>query len=561
MIEHKNQLFIQPLMDEICVAWQEMNKKPLTHLRFQHFMTYFSTGNRLKHGEDYFARRKELLVAGLYAIEKGTPASIEKLEEVIFLILQEYTWALPAHLDENQLNSQEVIGCIDLFAAETAQALAEISYQLHDKLSPILLSFINYEIERRILKPFETKAWEWELKENNWSAVIAGCIGMVTLRMIDDVKRRTKILARLDTAFQSFLRGFGDDGACVEGVGYWIYGFGYYIYYAETLAEVTGDLTYFQLPKIKAIAEFPYYTEISANRFPPFSDYNQTSLPSGLLAIIKQRLQVLLPEVTAVSALDSDHCYRFASMIFNLKFSEPIKRQAENQTVHYFKDSQWLVVRDLKKEVFFAAHGGRNDESHNHNDLGHFVYGDFEQLALTDLGAGEYTKDYFNDDKRYQYFVNNARSHSLPIINGETQQAGAYQAEVIQFEQTASEVSLTFELKSAYPKNLELLSFQRSFSLNLSSYQLTIRDFFHFSTEENQVIENFITTQQVEIEAQKEAVFKGKKFTTRLSTPTTIEVISEDYVNHFGKNNVAYQIQNQFNIGQECELVYQIDKE
>ncbi|MDY4307971.1 hypothetical protein SNF32_14980 [Enterococcus mundtii] len=45
----------------------------------------------------------------------------------------------------------------------------------------------------------------------------------------------------------------------------------------------------------------------------------------------------------------------------------------------------------------FAAKGGRNDESHNHIDIGHFVFGTREDLFLTDLGAGEYTKDYFDE--------------------------------------------------------------------------------------------------------------------------------------------------------------------
>ena len=55
---------------------------------------------------------------------------------------------------------------------------------------------------------------------------------------------------------------------------------------------------------------------------------------------------------------------------------------------------------------------GSNQESHNHLDVGHFVLGTTEELFLTDLGAGEYTKEYFDENTRYHYFPAAAISHS-----------------------------------------------------------------------------------------------------------------------------------------------------
>ena len=37
-----------------------------------------------------------------------------------------------------------------------------------------------------------------------------------------------------------------------------------------------------------------------------------------------------------------------------------------------------------------AAKGGNNGESHNHNDVGSFLYLAGDEMLLTDLGAGEY---------------------------------------------------------------------------------------------------------------------------------------------------------------------------
>ena len=136
MFKVKDKEFVKPLLDEITKEWEKLQTKPYTHLSFQNFLLYHKTGNRLKYEEQYFLRRKELLVTGLYAIINRSEVAIKKLEEVIFLVLQEYTWALPAHLNPNFRKKEEITGCIDLFSAETAQTLAEIVYQLKDELTP-----------------------------------------------------------------------------------------------------------------------------------------------------------------------------------------------------------------------------------------------------------------------------------------------------------------------------------------------------------------------------------------------------------------------------------------
>jgi hypothetical protein len=556
MFKVKDKEFVKPLLDEITKEWEKLQTKPYTHLSFQNFLLYHKTGNRLKYEEQYFLRRKELLVTGLYAIINRSEVAIKKLEEVIFLVLQEYTWALPAHLNPNFRKKEEITGCIDLFSAETAQTLAEIVYQLKDELTPELITFINEEIELRIFKPLNGKCWHWEQLENNWSAVIAGSIGMAALRLIEDKERLNSILKRLRTSFESFLRGFGEDGACVEGISYWTYGFGYYTYFAQTLAEVMNDNSYFELPKVKEIAKFPYYAEISNGKFLPFGDCNQTPVPSGLLSFLSDKFNVEVPNIEKVSTLNSDHCYRFATMIFNLKYSMPKTFESNKKSIHFFKNRQWLIANDREHNIFFAAKGGRNDESHNHNDLGHFVYGS-SHLPLTDLGAGEYTKDYFNKDKRYTYFVNSSLSHSVPIINGKLQQAGSYESKLVEFKESNSEVIFCLELKEAYSENVELLSFIRKFTLDKTTFELNIKDSFKFSSANNEIIENFITQGEV-ILSENKAFINDNGSQVIISTPTNISVVKKDYKNHHGKQANAYLIQNVLKVGVEVEIIYKI---
>ena len=70
-----------------------------------------------------------------------------------------------------------------------------------------------------------------------------------------------------------------------------------------------------------------------------------------------------------------------------------------------------------------AAKGGNYGESQNHNDVGSFLYLAGDEMLLTDLGAGEYTRDYFGE-KRYDILCNHSFGHSVPVIDGKGQKEG-----------------------------------------------------------------------------------------------------------------------------------------
>ena len=61
----------------------------------------------------------------------------------IFAITTEYSWCLPAHQGDPDKNYDHVI---DLFAAETAFALSEISALLGDRLDPMIKERIADEV-------------------------------------------------------------------------------------------------------------------------------------------------------------------------------------------------------------------------------------------------------------------------------------------------------------------------------------------------------------------------------------------------------------------------------
>ena len=125
-----------------------------------------------------------------------------------------------------------------------------------------------------------------------------------------------------------------------------------------------------------------------------------------------------------------------------------------------------LIVN--KESYSFAIKGGHNDEPHNHNDLGSFIFSDKDGQVFCDLGAGRYTKDYFDDSKRYGIFCNSSEGHSVPVVGGEYQSAGKNFSADLTFD---GETALCDMTKAYNHKNLS--SLQRKAHINEKSVVIT----------------------------------------------------------------------------------------
>ncbi|GIN70662.1 hypothetical protein J14TS2_11370 [Bacillus sp. J14TS2] len=513
------------------------------------YKEYLETGERLAFEQQYFARRKQLSVLALDVFLRKSEESLPLLEEVIFQICNEYSWALPAHIPiVNHSFSREGKIVIDLFAAETAQTLAEITEVNGDQLSDFIKQLVSEEIECRVFTPFEEQDWHWERLENNWSSVIASCIGLTALSALPlHSTRQKQILQRLETSFAYYLRSFAEDGVCAEGVGYWAYGFGYYCYFAEKYTHLYQDDRYINDPKVKSIAAFPFYAMISRDQYIPYSDStNHLVLPSGLLCYCERTFDVAIPPVTETSSLYDDHCYRWAPMYRNLIWTKETSHSNVVSCKHYLKDAQWVIIRNSEKKFVFSAKGGSNQESHNHNDVGHFIIGDGCDLFLTDLGSGEYTRDYFGE-KRYTFLPNRALGHSLPIIQGKEQKDGNFQARESHF-QMIDEHTSTFSLEMAetYPDVDGLQFFKRKWIIDEQQKYILLEDRMQFDTDEQGIItENFVSLFKPSI-LDNQIVLQGKDNTFILQFDQSIDtpkIIEEIFSNHQGVQTKVYLIQ------------------
>ncbi|MDF2837735.1 MAG: hypothetical protein K0Q63_3375, partial [Paenibacillus sp.] len=432
------------MIDEIEAEAERLLDEEEPVLTDELFRVFNETGERKPYELVYFAKRKRLSAFALMAWLKPEPEPewrkyAEALRQTVDSICGERTWCLPAHYNEQRGPNDN----IDLFAAETGQALAEIALLLGDILGTGLLERIAEETERRIFEPFLTRGpYHWERLDNNWSAVCAGSIGMAALVAMADTERLAALLARVHDAMDVFLSGFGQDGACLEGYSYWQYGFGYYVYYMDLLKTSTGGrLDGFAAGKVQAIAMFQQRCFSSEDMVVSFSDSPERSgVYMGLTMRLRREFpQVALPDASFREPYATDHCGRWAHALRNVIWAAGAQAAEAHagspaaefggwpSETRYMADAQWFLSRHVPEEggsYCFAAKGGHNGEPHNHNDGGQFLLHADGEAYLADLGRGLYTKSYFGPE-RYTYWCNGSQGHSVPIVNGDYQAEGA----------------------------------------------------------------------------------------------------------------------------------------
>ena len=148
---------LQPFLNDLRAEADRARSTGPEPLTFRLFHQFEATGDRAAYERVYFDRRRRLLGLALTSVIDETDTYLPALEDLIWAVCNEYTWALPAHLPvgvevaaANRVPPEKVV---DLFAAHTAHALAEVASLLGERLDPWLHYRIRIEIERRIFQP------------------------------------------------------------------------------------------------------------------------------------------------------------------------------------------------------------------------------------------------------------------------------------------------------------------------------------------------------------------------------------------------------------------------
>lgn len=531
--------YFQKALDKMERRCRRYRENPIETLPFHLYRKFYIDGDRRSFEEIYFARRGRLSYLALAILLHRRAEDITALEDAIWAICEEYTWVLPAHTSD--LGDRYNTDVIDLFSAETGFALSEIVYLLSDVLDPKVIARIRECLEERIFQMYLNHTYTWENVSMNWASVCAGCVGGAFIYCAPE--RFPLVHDRILNTMATFLKGFGDDGICLEGIHYWGYGFGFFTYFAQLLYEFTdGQENLFADPICQKTAFFQEYAFLRKNHTISFSDGERNGhfLP-GLTHKLHKLYGSKLMDVEY--AAFTDFCHRFPAYLRHFFWVDPDGEicPPDEKTDRYFPSSQWFI--SATKELSLAAKAGHNAEPHNHNDIGSFHLVCDDGQILCDFGAGDYTRDYFQDETRYLYLCNSSFGHSVPILNGQGQCPGKqYCGKVLSHDDGI----FCVDMAGAY--NVPGLdSAVRVMYLNTAGF--TLKD--NFAGDDLQITERFVT--MVPPQIIENTVHVGAY---RLEVPPHLCPIlsQETIINHQGHPDTLYLIDYPLNGGRQFEL-------
>lgn len=469
--------YTENYLRELYTEYERLKDAPVPQLTREDFDEYARTGRRVGYERKYFARRTMLRDFALMTL-LGRGEAVGRLEKIITAVCAERTWTLPAHASEDE-------NAVDLFAAETAQSLTEIVSLTRGKLKTDVAEQAISEVKRRVLTPYLTRRepYNWENARSNWCAVCGGCVGMTALYLIEDADDAREAVSGLESVFESYAESFSDDGACLEGLYYWGYGMTYLTAFLELYRERAGADFPVNTEKLAKMAAFAGKCAVKDGITVSFSDdFERGRIYSGLSSSLTERFGAPPVPSEYLAPFSGDDCGRWCRAVRDIAWYSA-SEGGETETVSVMNGAQWAVMRGNTLSLAFK--GGTNGEPHNHNDIGSFTVVKNGDVILCDLGAGEYTREYFSDD-RYGVFCCSSFGHSVPIVDGAPQLAGVeYAAKDFKINGT----TVSADISGAYGIRA-LKKCVRTLTLNKNNIRLTDK----FTTDEPvKITERFIT--------------------------------------------------------------------
>ena len=409
----------EPVIKALEKSYEEYCIGEIPAPKFSQFRLFADVGDRTIYQKTFFQRQHRMFTCAVLSLvypEKEEYLTL--LQDTIYEICDLYVWALPAHMPSITENNNSEL---DLDACTIAMALAIIRRLLDERLHPLIKARIDAEIDRRIVEPFLRQRWHWEYRANNWTTVCAGGVGCALMLNRPDVFELVK--DRLNHDMQTYVDGYCDDGVCTEGAGYWSYGFGYYVAYADLLRSYSnGEFDLLSGEKIQSIATFFQKMLLDEDAVVTYGDCGlggRMTIDAGLAYKFKSIFGDAYEIPPSIMFSYNVHYFPFLLDAF-ICYNEGYSSTAISKDCEYFmKDQGWFVKRTPKYS--FSCRGGTNGESHNHNDVGSFIFCTGGKQVLRDIGGRPYTRQYFEHEHRYNFFETSSRSHNVPIINGKYQ--------------------------------------------------------------------------------------------------------------------------------------------
>jgi hypothetical protein len=465
------------------------------------YLAFESIGNRDSMQEVDNERRNALYSLVEAELLEGKGRFIYKIVDGVWAMCEESFWGISAHVGlQKQRGSLPDVTepVIDLFVSEKALKLSRIYYLFKpkfDSINPMIANRIRVEMKRRVFVPYYTRNdFGWfgfkDKPVNNWNPWINCNVLSAVLLMEEDADLRAKAAYKVMRSLDKYVNFVKADGWCDEGPSYWGVA-GAKLFAALDLLNQSsnGKVNVFDNEIIKNLGKYIYNAYISNDYYVNFADANAQNYFSPNLIFKWGKVSDDKKMMGFASFLAKRKSYIGNKELNEYPAWEPL------QGSFWFPENQIAGGRDSESTsngFYFAAKGGHNEESHNHNDVGTCIVHFNNKPILIDAGKLYYTKYSFGN-KRYTYWPTRSNYHNVPTINGVEQHVGKeYAARNVKFVANPKQLQYSLDIAKAYPKEAGVDYWNRTYTLKKGKY-LSMKDNYKLDSVKGENYLNFLT--------------------------------------------------------------------
>lgn len=544
----------EELREKIIVNAGKLTGYEWPQLKASEYYEFFDDG---VHGGIYhqkFNKRRNILGQFLMAeCVEGKGRFLKDIVNGIFCICEESTWVVPQHnaiinklVTDNKIPSRDTAH-IDLFAAETGSLLSWCLYFLRkplDDMSVNICARIEDELMHRIIKPYlASDELHWMgLKpgtggHGNWNTWINCNCSVTFLYGCRDRLLTATGIEKVIRSIHNYIDFVTDEGGCNEGPVYWTIAAGMVYDFMDILFKATGEqFPMFDSEKFKNMGKFIYRLYVGDHTYVNFADapakdpgtkdggllyrYGKTAGDDRLrdlgAAVFKRNIKLLSQRET-FQLSQTNNTFRGYWNLSNLfTYKEMMASEADAPYVRdaFIGDVQIAVAREQEgspKGFFICAKGGHNHESHNHNDVGHFVLYHNEKPVCIDPGNLPYTLAYFNKDTRYTYWATQSAYHNLPTVGYSMQLEGS-DSKATNTDYNYDDNGMTYKLgiETCYPEEAGVEMWTRTFRLKRTDDKaVEICEDFQLKKGITGVYRSMVTPRTVRVEGDDTIIFES----------------------------------------------------
>ncbi len=505
------------------------------------YLEIIRSGDRRQ--EVYSAPRNALMALVMGELVEGEGRFIDQIVNGVWYYSEQTWWGWSAHL----YMQKAAPGLPDVDEPTIDLGVGEISNILSwtwflfkdefDKIHPLIATRLKNEIMRKAVIPYyERDDFWWQGLDgsrsvNNWNPWTNHNMLTAILILEDDQAKKIKGVEKVVRSLDVFINGYPADGGCDEGPSYWGRAGASLYQDLDLLKRATkGKFNVFDNPLIRNMGNYIYKAYIHYPYFINFADADAKtgSRPEIIYRYGKDINDPVMQKFGAFLAKEQGLGEepvggKIDEQLMQLMYLKEIENAPAEEALisdFWLPDTEVGGARDRAgtyKGFFFAAKGGFNAESHNHNDAGSCVMYYNGEPCLVDIGRETYTAKTFSSH-RYEIWTMQSQYHNLPEINGINQAPGAaFKATNTTFTANTKKATFSTDISKAYPEDVAVNKWIRSYTLDRGK-KFTIKDEYVLSeVKDAPTTLNFVTNCDVQKIADGKLQLNGDGFTLQMS--------------------------------------------